>query len=311
MPSSVATRITRSERCRVGQAGQHFGGLLGFEVGQHDGDDLRMFVRMISATCLASIHLSAFETLALASEADAIQSAGGLLLAQRIHQHLRTNSSPPTPTEVCCSTAACELHQHGAHFLARHVGEIGHGCARGVCTSLAPRCLRISAASLSPSVSNRMAARSTPLRLVLALGFTHRWTPTTSRPARRAWDRRRPGRAPARSAVRTRWRAPRDGAAAPPDRDRRQRALAQRRHLGGVEQAAGQRLEHAEDDDQQHHETGEHLGQRLRPGLFPDRHGLEFAGVRRRVSPRKEELTTLTVSPRAWHRSRPHRAPAP
>ena len=43
-PSSVATRITRSERSASGRQRQHFGRLVGIEIREHDGDDLRVLV---------------------------------------------------------------------------------------------------------------------------------------------------------------------------------------------------------------------------------------------------------------------------
>ena len=45
---------------------------------------------------------------------------------------LRTNSSPPTPSEVWLSTVDGELAQHLAHFVARHVVELGHAAAQAL-----------------------------------------------------------------------------------------------------------------------------------------------------------------------------------
>ena len=62
--------------------------LVGIEVRQHDGDDLRMLVAHQLGD-RARVHpLERFEALALAAEADAIHEARGLVVAERIHQHL-------------------------------------------------------------------------------------------------------------------------------------------------------------------------------------------------------------------------------
>ena len=80
--------MIRSERMFSGRKLEHFGGLLGLEVRQHDGDDLRMFVAHQLGDGLRSPSTSALEALALAAEPDAVHQRRGLVVAERIDQHL-------------------------------------------------------------------------------------------------------------------------------------------------------------------------------------------------------------------------------
>src|SRR3569833_366678 len=76
---------------------------------------------------------------------------------------LRRNSSVPTPTEVCSSTV--EVNSE----MTLRTSSLETFCSFAMaapmrCTSLAPICFNTSAASFSPRVSNRIAARSVPVR---------------------------------------------------------------------------------------------------------------------------------------------------
>ena len=88
MPSSVATRMTRSARMLVRQAGQHFGACSGSRYDSTMAMICGCSLRMSSATCARVHPLERLEALALAAEADAIDDAGGLFLAERVDQHL-------------------------------------------------------------------------------------------------------------------------------------------------------------------------------------------------------------------------------
>ncbi len=77
---------------------------------------------------------------------------------------LRRNSSAPTPTEVWLSTV-CANSEMTPRTSSRETLASFAIAVPMRCTSLAPMCLSTWAASVSPSVSSRMAARSVPLRL--------------------------------------------------------------------------------------------------------------------------------------------------
>ena len=81
-------RMTTSERMLAGQVRQHLGRLVRIEVGEHDGDDLRM-LEPDQLGHRARVHpLQRLEALAGAADVDAVDDARGLVLAERVDQHL-------------------------------------------------------------------------------------------------------------------------------------------------------------------------------------------------------------------------------
>ena len=177
--------------------------------------------------------LERFEALAAAGDRDAIHECRGLVFAERIDEHL-AHEVLAADTHARSGFSTLELKSPStADTSSRETLARSAMALPSCCTSLAPMCRRISAASVSPSVSSRMAARSTPERLgaggaagffaaaglaarlsrrpcragrraFLRGGFSHRSTPRSSRPARPVSDPARRGRAPARPVVRRR-----------------------------------------------------------------------------------------------------------
>src|SRR5436190_19671724 len=187
----------------------------------------------------------------------------------------RTNSSPPTPSAVWLSSSVVNVLS--TLRTSSRVTLVSSAMERPRrCTSFAPMCLRISAASVSPSVSNRMAARSTPPRLLATSGIARHPRFHDLRSALRILRDHAARRCYllfVGERGRFRWRfATRHG----------QRRLPQYRRARGGQQSLGQRLEHAEHDDQQHEQPGEHLRESLRTGSLPDGNRLELALLDRR-----------------------------
>ena len=70
------------------QRGQHIRRPIRFEIGQHDGDDLRMFQTNDVRHGTRLHPLQGIQTLGIASHEDAVQQGAGLVLTQGIDQHL-------------------------------------------------------------------------------------------------------------------------------------------------------------------------------------------------------------------------------
>src|SRR5580698_3172312 len=117
-----------------------------------------------SHTARASSRLSASSPLVERPMLMRSMIAAALSAPSAFTSALRRNSSAPTPTEVCASTLVVNSDTTFSTS-ARETFFILAMALPTRCTSLALICLRICAASPSPSVSSRIAARSVPLRL--------------------------------------------------------------------------------------------------------------------------------------------------
>src|SRR5579864_991758 len=119
--------------------------------------------RISSATARASSHLRASSPLVERPMLMRSMMAAALSSPSAFTSALRKNSSDPTPTEVCAST----LEWKSATTFSTSLRETFFTLAMAAptrCTSLALMCLRICAASCSPRVRSRIAARSVPFR---------------------------------------------------------------------------------------------------------------------------------------------------
>src|SRR5688500_3806206 len=194
---------------------------------------------------------------------------------------LRTNSSPPTPTLVCFSTLLLKSPST-PDTSSRDTFARSAIALPSFCTAFASMWRRISAASLSPSVSSRIAARSTPERcgnagaaaffgaagLAPSLPFAAGAAPffaAVSAIVRHPGlhDLRDPLRILRDEATRLRdllfvseaWRF--TGATRTHVHEGSRGAREQRRLLRLREQALGERLQHAEDDQQHDDDAAE------------------------------------------------------
>src|SRR5215472_13241086 len=126
--------------------------------------------RTSSHTARASSHLSASSPLVERPMLMRSMMAEALSSPSAFTSALRRNSSAPTPTEVCASTLV--VKSETTFSTSTRETFLTLAMARPTrCTSLALMCLRICAASCSPSVSSRIAARSVPLRLTSFSGI--------------------------------------------------------------------------------------------------------------------------------------------
>src|SRR5882757_4733938 len=119
--------------------------------------------RMSSATARASIHLRASSPLVERPMLIRSMMLVALSWPSASTRTLRRKSSAPTPTEVWLSTeeenSVMMVWTSSFDTLASFAM-----AAPMRCTSLAPMCFNTCAASCSPSVSKRIAARSVPVR---------------------------------------------------------------------------------------------------------------------------------------------------
>src|SRR5580698_9791443 len=236
---------------------------------------------MTSATLRESIHFKVSSplfgrpTLMRSMTLAAFSSPSALVMT------LRRNSSTPTPTEVWRPTPS-ENEDSTPLTSSRDTFCSCAIAAPIFCTSRAPMCLSTCAASCSPSVSSRIAARSVPLRSSLppagASLIDRHPVADHLRDAlrvlvhqragigdlliigngRSGW-RRMDGTAAGLTAVAVMMRyatAQRRGAACAADRDRITRTCEQATALGRGHQGLDHRTQHRERHHQQHDHTG-------------------------------------------------------
>src|SRR5579875_255675 len=119
--------------------------------------------RISSATARGSIHFSASSPLLERPMLMRSMTFAALSSPSASTSTFRRNSSTPTPTEVWLST----VEEKSERMALTSSRETYLRCAIAAptrCTSLAPMCFKTWAASCSPSVRSRMAARSVPVR---------------------------------------------------------------------------------------------------------------------------------------------------
>src|SRR6187402_3697874 len=118
---------------------------------------------IISAMARLSIHFNDSSPLLLRPRRMRSMRPPALFSPSALTRMRRMYSSVPTPIEVCCPTSSCSL----VRTVSTCSLETFFSAAMAVptaCTSRAPRCLRIDAASSSPRVRSRIAARCAPVR---------------------------------------------------------------------------------------------------------------------------------------------------
>src|SRR6185437_10035557 len=120
--------------------------------------------RMSSATARESIHFNASSPLVERPMLIRSMMLAALSWPRASTSTLRRNSSAPTPTEVWLSTVCAKSEMTPCTSSRETLASFAIAVPIR-CTSFAPMCLSTWAASVSPSVSSRIAARSVPLRL--------------------------------------------------------------------------------------------------------------------------------------------------
>src|SRR6187401_1817387 len=166
----------------------------------------------------ARVHpLERIEALALAAEPDAFHERIGFLVAERVDEHLAHELVAADAERSLDLELARERGEHFAYFVARHARELGHGTAETLNVLRAHVLEDFRGLALAERQQQDGGAFDAA---AFFGGFRHRWPPTPSRPARRAWDPARPCRVPRPPAVRRRARA----LPPPPARHRRLRS---------------------------------------------------------------------------------------
>src|SRR5215469_4284737 len=257
--------------------------------------------RMSSDTARASIHFSASRPLVERPMLIRSMMLAALSWPKASTSTLRRNSSAPTPTEVWLSTVSAKSEMTPCTSSRETLASFAIALPMR-CTSFAPMCLSTWAASLSPSVSSRMAARSVPLRA-----------------ASRLSARSLIGAYPAAHHLRdslgilAHERARLDelllvcerghgclfltcgqrGDACRPARRGRQRVRAgspRRREAHRSDESFHQRPQHREDQHEHHYEAGDDPQQAPGEGCLPERRRLEGAAVSDRTAAGIERL---------------------
>ncbi|MNI70746.1 hypothetical protein D3C73_1265760 [compost metagenome] len=111
------------------QGAESVGGLVGFQVRHHDGDDLRMLVAHQVGHRTRVHPLQCIQAGGVAAQQDAVDQVAGLFAAQRLHQHVADVVVRAHAQRGLRAQLTAELVHHPFYLFAGDVGHGGHGDA--------------------------------------------------------------------------------------------------------------------------------------------------------------------------------------
>ncbi len=111
----------------VVEVAQHFAGLVGVEVGDHDGLDLRVLVADHIGNGARLHPLEAVQATGVATEQDAVDQAVGLVLAQCLVEHLADVGIGAHAQAGLVADDFDELAHHLLDLVTVHIAHLGHG----------------------------------------------------------------------------------------------------------------------------------------------------------------------------------------
>jgi hypothetical protein len=113
----------------VVEVAEHFTGLVGVEVGHHDGLDLRVLVADHVGHGARLHPLQAVQAAGVAAQQDAVDQAVGLVFAQGLGEHLADVIVGADAQAGLVADDLDELAHHLLDLLAVHVAHLRHGHA--------------------------------------------------------------------------------------------------------------------------------------------------------------------------------------
>ncbi len=168
---------------------EDFSRLIGIEISQHDGDDLRV-LEPDELGDFPRVHpFQRLQPFGRAADVDTVDDAGGFVLAQRVDQHLAQKFLRADPYGRLAFHGRVEFGDDALDLVARDAAQLRHGRADALHLFCAHVLEYLGGFGFPECQQQNGSALGARARAVLAFPFIHRWPPSRVPPALPASDR--------------------------------------------------------------------------------------------------------------------------